>query len=119
MNDGKGIGMKRINSTGQMDMINVTQNSFNINMRFLRNSDSCNVREPDSSCAITTMIGKNFNPLTAMVAGKINMEMKINSTNTTLTFYNFDMFVAKQPPMDSIMNENRTGGTGANSEYCP
>ncbi len=117
MTEGKGIGMKRINSTGQMDMINVTQSSFNINMRFLRNSVACNVREPDSSCEITSMVGKDFNPLLALVAGKINMEMRINSTNTTLTFMNFDMFAAKQPPMDSIMNENKISGTGANSVW--
>ncbi len=97
-------GFKRINESGEMEMVNVSE--LQIEMRFLRNTASCNVINPSSSCEITSMNASDFNPFKALVAGKVNMEMKIISTNVTLRFMNFDMFSAKQPPMDSIINEN-------------
>ena len=120
MTDGRGVGMKRINASGGMEMINSTQLdvSMPIQMRFLRNTAECNVRNPADSCAITSIDAKNFNPLIALVAGKVNMELKITSTNVTLTFVNFDMFAAKQPPMDSVMNDQATsGGSSANQTW--
>ncbi len=116
--DGGGVGMKKINSSGQMEMINSTQlnASLSINMRFLRNTETCNIREPGAGCALTTASAKNFNPLAALVAGKINMEMKVSSTNATLTFVNFDMMSAKQPPMDSIMNDQASSGASSASQ---
>ncbi|MBI2630158.1 hypothetical protein HYW76_03575 [Candidatus Pacearchaeota archaeon] len=118
MSDGRGVGMKKINSTGQMEMINSTQlnSSLAINMRFLRNSEACNVLIPADSCVITNTSAKNFNPLTALVAGKINMEMKITSTGVTLMFMNFDMFSAKQPPMESIMNDRASSGASSTNQ---
>lgn len=118
MSDGMGVGMKKINASGQMEMINSTNlnSTMPITLRFLRNSAACNVLTPDSSCQLTSVQAKNFNPLTAMVAGKINMEMKITSTNVTMTFMNFDMFSAKQPPMDSIFNDQASSGGNSNSQ---
>src|SRR3989344_4091506 len=123
MTDGNGVGMKKINSTGGMEMINTTElnGTKNTNLRFLRNTgvwgSGCNVLDPDTTtCALTNTSAKSFNPLTALVAGKINMEMKMSSTNTTLTFVNFDMFAAKQPPMDSIINDNASSGGSSNNQ---
>ncbi|MBI5391732.1 PGF-pre-PGF domain-containing protein [Candidatus Woesearchaeota archaeon] len=106
MKDGKGAGFKHINSSGQVEMINSTllNSTLPVQMRFLRNSDACNILPPPTSCEITSMTATNFNPFKALVAGKINLEMKITSTNTTLMFMNFDMFSAKQPPMDSVID---------------
>ncbi len=118
MNEGTGVGMKRINESGQMEMINSTRlnSTSQIQLRFLRNSVDCNVLTPPANCLLTSMQAKNFNPLTALVAGKINMEMKITSTNVSLMFMNFDMFAAKQPPMESIMNENSSSSSNATSQ---
>lgn len=123
MTDGNGVGMKKINSSGGMEMINSSElnSTKNINLRFLRNTGNwgsgCNVLDPDTTtCALTNTSAKNFNPLTALVAGKVNMEMKITSTNVTLTFVNFDMFAAKQPPMDSIINDNASSGGASNNQ---
>ena len=124
MSDGRGVGMKRINESGGMDMIDSTRlnNTMPINLRFLRNTGgdwntNCNVLVPASDCVITSMNAKSFNPFAALVAGKINMEMKITSTNVTLMFMNFDMFSAKQPPMESIMNENASSASGSSQTW--
>lgn len=120
--DGRGVGMKKINESGDMAMINSTQldSSLSMNMRFLRNSggwdSGCNVLNPADSCSLTSMQAKNFNPLDAMLAGKVNMEMKMASSNVTMTFINFDMFSAKQPPMDSIIDD-AASGAGANQNW--
>ncbi len=103
-------GFKKINSSGGFEMMNISDSSFAINMRFLRSSTSCNVINPSTSCELTTMTGTGFNPFKAMVAGKINMEMKITSSNVVMTFYNFDMLAAKQPPMESVMNNQASSG---------
>jgi len=123
MSDGDGVGMKRINSSGQMEMINSSSlnSTMSINMRFLRNTGGgwgtgCNVLDAPTSCELTTTSAKNFNPLTALVAGNINMEMKITSTNVSLTFVNFDMLSAKQPPMDSIVNDQASSGGSSASQ---
>ncbi len=108
-------GFERINATGGREQFNVS--SMPLRMRFLRNSATCNVVDPPSSCEITSMSATDFNPFKALVAGKINMEMKITSTNTTLMFMNFDMFSAKQPPMESIFNDNATGVSGATMDW--
>ncbi len=108
-------GFERINATGGREQFNIS--SMPIRMRFLRNSATCNVIDPPSSCEITSMSATDFNPFKALVAGKINMEMKITSTNTTLMFMNFDMFSAKQPPMESILNDNATGSSGATLDW--
>jgi len=122
MTDGKGIGMKRINESGDIEMINTSENTIPININFLRHTSGawgsdCNVLVPDSSCSLTSMDSQNFNPLSAMVAGKVNMEMKITSTNVTMTFVNFDMFSAKQPPLDSVINEHASGNTTADQTW--
>ncbi len=119
MTDGRGIGMKRINSTGGVELVSndLLNTTSPLNMRFLRNSDSCNVLDPGSSCVITNSTAKNFNPLSALVAGKINMEMKISSTNVTLSFINFDMFSAKQPPLESVINSNASSASSADQVW--
>ena len=122
MGESNGVGMRRINETGGMMAVNSTQlnSSLAMNLRFLRNSGewgtSCNVLNPDEGCSLSSVEAKRFNPLTAMVAGKVNMEMKMTSTNVTMTFVNFDMFAAKQPPMESIMNDQATTGASSTSQ---
>ncbi|MEK6818475.1 MAG: hypothetical protein AABY10_00920, partial [Nanoarchaeota archaeon] len=105
--NGNDKGFRNLQSNGSLDVLNATSTS--IKLRFLSASQTgCDVPNiPDnSSCVITTMDANNFNPLKAMLAGKVNMEIKIASTNTSLIFHNYDMMSAKQPPMDSIMDEN-------------
>ncbi|MBI2449823.1 hypothetical protein HYV49_06030 [Candidatus Pacearchaeota archaeon] len=109
MSDGRDAGFKKVNETGDFVPHNIS--SIPIDMRFLRYSNECNVINPPSSCEITSMNATSFNPFKALVAGRINMEMKIRSTNVTLMFVNFDMFSAKQPPMESIMEENASTGS--------
>ncbi len=104
MSDGRDAGFKKVLENGSFVPQNIS--AIPIDMRFLRYSSECNVINPPSSCEITSMNATSFNPFKALVAGRINTEMKIRSTNVTLLFVNFDMFSAKQPPMDSIMEEN-------------
>lgn len=63
------------------------------------------------------MTARNFNPFKALVAGKVNMEMKVTSTNVTMMFMNFDMFAAKQPPMDSVLNSNASSSSSASQTW--
>jgi hypothetical protein len=110
-------GFRRINSSGGLQEMNISdQTNFDILMRFIKNSESCNVINPDAdTCILTSMDADSFNPLKALVAGRINMEMKLKSSNVAITFYNFDMFSAKQPPMESIMdNQAASGASSAN-----
>lgn len=107
---GGDAGFRRKNASGQLEMANISDDSFGINMSFIRASASCNVISPDSSCYLTTSLARNFNPLAALVAGKINMKMSLPSTGISITFYNFDMFAAKQPPMESVLNNQSSGG---------
>lgn len=106
-------GFKKINASGGMEMMNITESNFGVNMRFIRSTSECNVVSPADACVLSNTTGRGFNPFTAMVAGRINMEMKMSSSNVTMTFYNFDMFSAKQPPMESVMNNQATSGNGS------
>ncbi|MBI3623091.1 hypothetical protein HY212_03370 [Candidatus Pacearchaeota archaeon] len=106
-------GFKRINSSGGIEDMNITNSSWAVNMRFLKSSSTCDVINTPSNCSLTNTNVKDFNPFTALVAGKINMEMKLTSSNVTLTFYNFDMFSAKQPPMESVMNDQASSGASS------
>ncbi len=117
MNEGDGdLGFRKVNSSGQLEEMNVS--AFPINMRFIRSTSTCDGINPGSSCVLTAMNNSEFNPLKALVAGKINMEMKLISSNTTITFYNFDMFSAKQPPMESVINDQASsGGSSANQVW--
>jgi len=107
-------GLRRINESGELEKINVTQ--IPIQLRFLRATGNCDVLEPNSTlCEITSMNASNFNPLAALVAGKINMEMSIIQTGVTIRFMNYDMFSAKQPPMYSILNQNASSRTSSST----
>ena len=109
------MGFRKVNASGELEQMNVTE--IPIQMRFLRSSTTCNVIDPNCTlCVITSMTQNDFNPLKALVAGKINMEMKLTSSNVTMTFYNFDMFSAKQPPMHAIMNDQASSGSGTISQ---
>jgi hypothetical protein len=110
-------GFRRMNSSGQLEMMNITSSSFNINMSFIRATSDCNVVAPADSCYLTSTSASGFNPFLAMVAGKVNMQMKLSS-GIGITFYNFDMFAAKQPPMESVMDNNAiSGGSSANQVW--
>src|SRR3989338_3892587 len=111
MSDGTGkAGFKKINSSGELQDMNMSDESIGLNMSFIKSSTSCDALYYDSSCILTRMGAREFNPMSAMVAGKINIEIKLTSSNVTLTFYNFDMFAAKQPPMESVMNDQASSG---------
>jgi hypothetical protein len=118
MTNGKDSGFRRINSSGQMEMMNITEGNFGVNMTFIRAGGSCDVLSPDASCTLTSTGVTVFNPFSAMVAGKVNMKMKMASSNVSIVFYNFDMFAAKQPPMESIMdNQAFSGSDSANQVW--
>ena len=104
-------GFRKINSSGGVERMNITNNDFDVAMKFLRNSAECNIINPPSSCLLTSMDANRFNPFSALVAGKVNMEMRMKKTNVSITFYNFDMLAAKQPPMESVMNNEASGGS--------
>ncbi len=97
-------GFKKFNSTGGLDSTNTT--SIPIRMRFLRNTPECGMADAPSTCVITEMNASSFNPLKALLAGKVNMELKITSTNVTLIYKDYDMMSAKQPPMESVMGDS-------------
>lgn len=103
LDDSTGFGFRRVLANGSSASMNVT--AVPVQMRFLTNSQTCNVVTPPSSCVITTMTAENFNPFKAMLAGKVNLEMKLTTTNVTLSYINFDMFAAK-PPTNSIFDES-------------
>lgn len=86
-------GMRQFNSSGELEVINST--SMPIQIRFLRRG---------TNNVITEMNASNFNPMKALVAGLIDLELKVFATNVTMRFNNFDMFSAKQPPMFAILD---------------
>jgi len=105
---GGDMGFRKVNASGQLEEMNVTD--IPIQMRFLRSGVGCDVVTPSSPCEITSMTQDTFNPLKALVAGKINMEMKLTTSGVTLLFFNYDMFSAKQPPLMSEMNDQASSG---------
>jgi len=110
-------GFKRKNASGQLEMMNISDDSFNVAMGFFRAGGSCDSIAPDSNCNLTSMGARNFNPFIALVAGKVNMQMRLSS-GVSIMFYNFDMFAAKQPPMESVMNNQAvSGGSSANQSW--
>ena len=109
-------GFKEMNASGGFSDVNMSTSP--ISLRFLRNTAECSVPNvpSNSSCVITEMNASSFNPLKALLAGKVNMEVKITSTNVSLIFNDYDMLSAKQPPMDSIMDDNASArGTTSGS----
>jgi len=103
--ESEGFGLKKINESGMPEEImNLSELPFEIS--FLRADSTCmaQVLNPSSSCVLTTMTNENFNPMRALVAGKVNMQMRLTSSNVKLIFVNFDMFSAK-PPTNTIFSE--------------
>lgn len=98
-------------ANGSLEFVNVSNKandaSTGINMTFYRNGEGCNEPNPPSSCLLTQMDANDFNPMLVMMAGKVNLELKMTSSGTTLYFINFDLLSAK-PPTNSIMNNNAT-----------
>lgn len=102
MNQDKGF--RKFRSNGTLETVDTS--STPIQMRFLRTDSECDVPNAPSTCVITEMNASGFNPMKAMLAGKVNMEIKISSTNVSIIFHDYDMMSAKQPPMNSIMDQN-------------
>ncbi|MFH1637579.1 MAG: hypothetical protein ABIB71_04100, partial [Candidatus Woesearchaeota archaeon] len=101
---------------GSLQTLNVSDSDNDpfagINMTFYRNTAGCNMPNPPATCLLATMDVQNFNPLSLMVAGKVNLELKITATGTTLYFVNFDLLSAK-PPTNSIMSGNASQANSA------
>lgn len=111
-------GFRRINSSGELENINITQDSFGVEMIFWRTGGNCDSISPASTCNLTSTNAKGFNPMTAMLAGSVNMEMRLKDSGVSIIFYNFDMFSAKQPPMETVMNNDGTNlGSAANKVW--
>lgn len=109
-----GSNFRRINRSGGLEEINVSDNSQKINITFYKNADGCNLPQPPETCILTQMDAQNFNPMSLMIAGKVNMEMKYSATGATLYFVGFDLFAAK-PPTNSVLNGNASQAN-ANSQ---
>lgn len=110
-------GFRKFKGNGTLEVVDTS--TMPIQMRFLRIDDACDVPNAPSSCEITSMNASSFNPMKAMLAGKVNMEIKMTSTNVSLIFHDYDMLSAKQPPMESMLDEDasgrsNTGGTVKN-----
>ncbi len=106
-------GFRKFSPNGSIETINTA--ALPITMRFLRTSAGCDVPNAPDSCLITTMNATSFNPLKALLAGKVNMEIKITSTNVSLIFKDYDMFSAKQPPMESVFDQNASNSASSGS----
>lgn len=98
-------GFRKFNNNGSLEQVNVSDSTQSINISFYSYADGCNLPTPPESCLLTQMDSQNFNPMTLMMAGKVNLEMKYLTTGTTLYFVNFDLFAAK-PPTNSVLNGN-------------
>ena len=112
------VGFQRFDSSGEggkfnKSEANLNDDNFNMNMRFVRNAAGCNLPNPSSSCEITSTNGSSFNPMMLMVAGKLNMEMKL-PTNATIYLVNVDM-LASGPPTNAIMNNDSAARTRGSS----
>ena len=88
-------GIRQKNASGSLVAVNTSGMPFDITFYRL-----------GTSSVITNMSGNNFNPLKALVAGNVDLEIKMRATNITMRFRNFDMFSAKQPPMFAVMDNN-------------
>jgi len=88
-------GMRQFNASGDLEEINIS--SFPVQIRFLRRG---------TEQVITEMNASDFNPLKALVAGQVDLELKVTATNVTMRFNNFDMFSAKQPPMFAVLDND-------------
>ena len=103
-------------SNGSLDSqgINVSNKDIDpntgVNMTFYRNGVGCNTPNPPSSCILTQMNANDFNPMVVMMAGKVNLELKMTGSGTTLYFINFDLMSAK-PPTNSIMSNNASSAS--------
>lgn len=97
-------GFRKLHPNGSL--AGVDTDDIPIQLRFLRTGGLCDLPYAPDSCVITTLNASNFNPLKALLAGRINMEVRITATNVSLIFHDYDMLSAKQPPMDSVLDQN-------------
>ncbi|RLC33393.1 MAG: hypothetical protein DRZ76_04395, partial [Candidatus Nealsonbacteria bacterium] len=105
------LGFRKINSTnGSLETLDVS--NINIDIKFLLNNDNCNVPNPASSCELTSMNASSFNPLKALIAGKVNLELKLTSSGVIIRYMNFDMLSAK-PPTNSILNNDASSSSSS------
>ena len=81
LDDGAGFGFRRVHANGTLD------NDYNVSavpiqMRFLKygtaaTGENCNIINPSTACVIANMTAASFNPFKVLLAGKVNLEMKI------------------------------------------
>ena len=106
-------GFRKISANGSLEVMNITSSNFDVEMNFLRTGGNCDGLYPDNNtCTLSSSAAKSFNPMEMMMSGNVNMEMKMPS-NVSIIFYNFDMGSAKQPPMESVMNDGASGGSSS------
>ncbi|MBX4196522.1 hypothetical protein KW805_02960 [Candidatus Pacearchaeota archaeon] len=100
-------GFRKFEGNGTVHDVDTV--STPIQIRLLSRGGACDLPNAPTSCEVTSFNASGFNPLKAMLVGKVNMEIKITSTNVSIIYYDYDMMSAKQPPMDSIISENASG----------
>ncbi len=113
VDDGAGFGFRRMLANGTLDT-DMNVSAIPIQMRFLTNSAACNVVDPATSCELATMTAASFNPFKVMMAGKVNMELKIISSGVKITYINYDMFQAK-PPTNTMFDEASEAASSGNA----
>jgi len=89
-------GVRHMLTNGSLEYTDTS--SMPILIRFLRRGTTDVITSMDAAT--------EFNPMKAMVAGSVDLEIKVTATNVTMKFNNFDMFSAKQPPMFAIMDNS-------------
>ncbi|GBE19591.1 hypothetical protein BMS3Abin17_00315 [archaeon BMS3Abin17] len=99
-------GLRQMAANGSLVQVNAS--AMPIQLRFLRRG---------TNDVITSMNASDFNPLKALVAGSIDLELKVIATNVTMKFNNFDMFSAKQPPMFAVMDNNSMGSSSQSWKF--
>lgn len=109
---------QKVLPNGTMVEYNKTDEGAQQNITFYRSGNSsgvnCDVYNPPASCALEggTFSGAEFDPMKAMMAGKVNM--RLTTPNITLYFINVDL-LASGPPEPDRSEQALSGGTSTSS----
>lgn len=111
----KSFGMDFWNATtGEFQEFDVTRKGL-LDLKFYRYSSECNVINPPAACQIGSSQTGDFDPLSAMMAGKSNLRLNSTSTNIILYFINVDL-LASGPP-DAQLSEAALSTSSSSSSF--
>lgn len=91
----------------------VTMDASAFNMRFLRHNNSCNTPFANfNSCILGgkggDSVNGNFNPLSLMMSGKMNLLIQLNGSTSSMLFVGVDK-LSSAPPTNSVIGNQSTG----------